>query len=96
MRGRANRLANCDQANAGRAATAALRQTETIRRLMSDDAWAAVPQALRDAAALRLRHPYLSLAELAAKARPPLSKSALNHRLRRLEALATEQEVAGR
>ncbi len=94
VRGRANRLANCDQANAGRAATAALRQTETIRRLMRDDAWAVVPQALRSVAALRLRNPYLSLSELAAKARPPLTRSALNHRLRRLEALAAEQEGA--
>ena len=47
VRGRANRLANCDQANAGRAATAALRQTETIRLLMRDDAWTVAPQALR-------------------------------------------------
>ena len=92
VRGRANRLANCDQANAGRAATAALRQTETIRRLMADEGWAIVPAALRSAAALRLKHPYLSLPELAAEARPPLTKSALNHRLRRLEALAAETD----
>jgi len=90
VRGRANRLANCDQANAGRAARAALRQTETVRLLMTDERWASVPAALRSAAALRLRYPYLSLPELAGKARPPLTKSALNHRLRRLEALAAE------
>jgi DNA-binding protein WhiA len=57
---------------------------------MADEGWAVVPAALRSAAALRLEHPYLSLPELAAKARPPLTKSALNHRLRRLEALAAE------
>ena len=90
VRGRANRLANCDEANAARAARAALRQTETIRRLMADERWVVVPAALRSVAELRLRHPYLSLAELAAKARPALTKSALNHRLRRLEALAAE------
>jgi len=88
VRGRANRLANCDQANAERAARAALRQAETLRGLMADDRWATVPAALRSAAALRLKHPYLNLSELAARARPPLTKSALNHRLRRLEALA--------
>ena len=43
---------------------------------------------LREAAELRLAYPYLSLQELAAAADPPLSKSALNHRLRRLVALA--------
>jgi hypothetical protein len=90
VRGRANRLANCDQANAGRAARAALRQTESFRALMADERWASVPSALRSVATLRLKHPYLSLPELAAKARPPLTKSALNHRLRRLEALAGE------
>ncbi len=88
VRGRANRLANCDQANAGRAARAALRQVEALRGLRAGDQWGRLPAALRAAAELRLRHPYLNLAELAAKARPPLSKSALNHRLRRLEALA--------
>ncbi len=93
VRGRANRLANCDQANAGRAARAALRQAETVRALMTSEAWGAVPAALRTVAALRLKYPYLSLSDLAAKARPPLSKSALNHRLRRLEALAAEHGV---
>ncbi len=97
VRGRANRLANCDEANAGRAARAALRQTTIVRRLMADDAlWPTVPSALRSAAALRLKYPYLSLVELAARSRPPLTKSALNHRLRRLEALAGETGDGGR
>jgi hypothetical protein len=95
VRGRANRLANCDQANAGRAARAALRQVEALRELMASDGWPTVPSALRSAAELRLRHPYLNLAELAARARPPLSKSALNHRLRRLEALAAAEARRG-
>jgi DNA-binding protein WhiA len=96
VRGRANRLANCDQANAGRAARAALRQAETVRALMATEAWAALPAALRSVAALRLKYPYLSLPDLAAKARPQLTKSALNHRLRRLEALAAERGVQPR
>jgi hypothetical protein len=95
VRGRANRLANCDQANAGRAAQAALRQVELVRGLMAGERWARLPGALRDAAELRLRHPYLNLTELAARARPPLSKSALNHRLRRLEALAAAESGRG-
>ena len=37
-----------------------------------------------------MRYPYLSLTELAAASDPPLTKSALNHRLRRLDALAAE------
>jgi DNA-binding protein WhiA len=87
VRERANRLANCDEANARRAATAARRQVELARALVADPRWPTLPPALREAAELRLRHPYLSLQELAAKRRPPITKSTLNHRFRRIEQL---------
>jgi hypothetical protein len=45
---------------------------------------------VRRVAELRLEYPYLSLSELAAKAEPPLSRSAVNHRLRRLMTLAAD------
>lgn len=80
----ANRLANCDEANARRAAAAGERQAAAARRLMASEGWAMLPASLRSVAELRADYPYLSLEELAAQARPPLSKSALNHRLRRL------------
>jgi DNA-binding protein WhiA len=86
----ANRLANCDEANARRAAAAAERQAGDARRLMASSSWAALPDSLREVAELRLRYPYLSLQELAGRASPPLSKSALNHRVRRLAALAAD------
>jgi len=92
VRESANRLANCDEANARRAAAAAARQAADARRLMAAPAWTALPGALREVAELRLRYPYLSLQELAGRAQPPLSKSALNHRLRRLAALAGDLE----
>jgi DNA-binding protein WhiA len=88
VRESANRLANCDEANARRAAAAAERQAAAARRLMASSAWPALPDALREVAGLRLSYPHLSLQELAGRANPPLSKSALNHRLRRLAALA--------
>jgi len=91
VRESANRRANCDEANARRAATAAERQAAAARRLMASPEWAALPASLREAAELRLRYPYLSLLELAGRARPPLTKSALNHRLRRLLALAGDE-----
>jgi DNA-binding protein WhiA len=90
VRESANRLANCDEANARRAAAAAARQAANARRLMASSSWAAQPDALREVAELRLRYPYLSQQELAGRAHPPLSKSALNHRLRRLAALARD------
>ena len=92
VRESANRLANCDEANARRAAAAAERQAAAARFLMASPVWATLPDSLREVAELRLRYPYLSLLELAGRANPPLSKSALNHRLRRLAALAEERE----
>jgi DNA-binding protein WhiA len=88
MRGRANRLANCDEANARRAAAAGERQADAARRLMASSAWESLPAPTRHVAELRLRYPYLSLSELAAAAEPPLGRSAVNHRLRQLMTLA--------
>ena len=77
LRADANRLANADEANLERAARAAHRQLEAIRAVGID----ALPPELVEIAELRLRHPSASLAELAAKARPPLTKSAAHRRL---------------
>jgi DNA-binding protein WhiA len=88
VRERANRLANCDQANARRAAEAGRRQVAAARRLMAAAAWPSLAADTRDVARLRIKYPYLSLEELAVRARPPLTKSSLNHRLRRMMALA--------
>ena len=90
VRESANRLANCDAANARRAAAAGERQAAAMRVLMASPEWAGLPAQLRDVAVLRIEYPYLSLQELADAAEPPLSRSALNHRLRRLLALAGE------
>ena len=88
VRESANRLANCDAANARRAAAAGRRQAALMRALMGSSEWAGLPAQLREIAELRIEYPYLSLTELAAVADPPISRSALNHRLRRLVALA--------
>lgn len=77
IRADANRLANADGANLVRAARAAHRQLEAIRALDLET----LPPELAEIARLRLRHPSASLRELAAKARPPLSKAAAHRRL---------------
>jgi DNA-binding protein WhiA len=92
VRESANRLANCDAANAARAASAGGRQAALMSELMASPAWNGLPVQLRDIAELRIEYPYLSLTELAELADPPLSRSALNHRLRRLVALASGQD----
>lgn len=77
----ANRITNFDSANAGRTARAAARQQAAIRRLDPGR----LPPALREMLELRLEHPDAPLAELARLG--GISKSAANHRLRRLIAL---------
>jgi DNA-binding protein WhiA len=83
-RGDANRLANADHANLVRTSRAAHAQLEAVRRLDLD----ALPDDLREVAALRLRHPTASIAELARRCRPAASKAAVYRRLRRLQALS--------
>ena len=77
LRADANRLANADEANLERVARAAHRQLEAIRAVGLD----ALPPELVEVAELRLRHPSASLAELAAKTRPPLTRTAVYRRL---------------
>lgn len=92
VRARANRLTNWDQANLGRTSAAAVRQVEAITYLEARGLLDGLPVALYEMAALRLEHPYLNLSELAAESPDALTRSAANHRLRRLEQAA---EAAG-
>ena len=84
----ANRLANADHANLVRVARASDHATRAVERLAADGALEALTPRLREAAELRLRHPSLSLRELATKCRPPISKAALHARLRKVNDLA--------
>ena len=84
LRGKVNRRVNCDAANLDKAVEAAMSQVEAIRRLEGSGTLATLPDKLREAAALRLAHPEDTLAQLAQRCDPPITKSALNHRLRKL------------
>ena len=87
-RSRANRLANADHANLVRSGRAAHAQLEAVKRLQRRRALADLPAPVREIAELRLRHPSLSLRELAAKCRPPATKAAAHRRLKKLIQLA--------
>ena len=80
----ANRLANADHANLVRTSRAAHAQLRALRRLDLDT----LPPKLREIADLRLRHPTLSLRELALRCDPPATKSAAHRRLQQLVRLA--------
>jgi DNA-binding protein WhiA len=87
-RARANRLANADHANLVRTGRSARRQLAALERLRVGDDLDRLPDPLREAAELRLRHPTDSLRELAARTDPPATKAAMHRRLRALEELA--------
>ena len=87
-RNTANRLANADHANLVRTSHAAHRQLEAVRALEAQGVISDLDDRLREIAALRVRHPTLSLRELAAKCDPPATKAAAHRRLRKLIELA--------
>ena len=89
MRNDVNRLVNAETANLQKSAEAAFEQIVSIRRLADTRGLDSLPPALRELAELRLEHPDASLRELGELAEPPLSKSAVYHRIRRLEDLAS-------
>ncbi|HET6498206.1 MAG TPA: DNA-binding protein WhiA [Coriobacteriia bacterium] len=96
MRNDVNRLVNAETANIQKSAQAALTQIEAIRVIETTRGLDSLSPALAELAALRLEHPDMSLRELGEIADPPLSKSAVYHRIRRLEELAAAANVRRR
>ena len=88
LRNSVNRRLNCDSANLDKAVLAAREQTEAIRKLQAAGILENLPDKLQQTAALRLENPELTLSELAEEFDPPVTKSCLNHRLRKLVELA--------
>jgi len=84
MRSEANRLANADHANLVRTARAAQRQLDAARRLKATGELERLSERLRQAALLRLRHPEMSLRELAVRANPPVTKASMQRRMAKL------------
>lgn len=84
LRNSVNRRLNCDNANLDKAVDAAQEQIEAIRRLKGAGILEQLPKKLQTTAAARVENPELSLSELAEELDPPVTKSCLNHRLRKL------------
>ena len=84
LRNGVNRRVNCEAANVDKTVDAALEQIAGIRRLESSGRLAQMPEKLRQAARLRLDNPEMSLQQLAERCDPPVSKSCMNHRMRKL------------
>lgn len=95
MRNRTNRIVNCESANMDKSIDAASRQVEDIRLVDARMGLGNLSPKLRDVALLRLDHPDLPLKELAELTSPPVSKSGINHRLKRIGELAQRLREEG-
>ena len=83
-----NRRNNCDVSNITRAVNAGSKQIEDIRLIDEKEGLNALPARLRDIAVLRLENPESSLTELGEMLDPPVGKSGVNHRLRKISEYA--------
>ena len=87
-----NRRCNCDDANISKVVEAAQEQLTAIRILQEQKRYENLPNKLKQAAQARKKHPEASLTELAAMMEPPITKPAMNHRLKKLVQMAQEEE----
>ncbi|MCI8501849.1 MAG: DNA-binding protein WhiA [Oscillospiraceae bacterium] len=90
VRNKVNRVTNCETANIGKTVNAATAQVEQIRLIERTVGLKELPDDLRELAELRLENPEMSLRELCMELSEPISRSGVNHRLKRLGAFADE------
>ena len=97
MRNSVNRKVNCETANINKTVSAAVKQVEDIKYLRDTVGFDHMPDNLVEAALARLENPDATLKELGASLDPPVGKSGINHRLRRLSEMADKvrQEQGG-
>lgn len=93
LRNKVNRRLNCDTANVDKSIIAAEEQMEAISILSQAGILETLPEKLQETAAMRLEHGFMALSELAEEFDPPLTKSCLNHRLRKLQQLAKQAHI---
>ena len=85
-----NRKVNCEAANIHKTVDAAVRQIDDIRYIQKTTGFDDLPEGLREMARIRLEYPDDPLGELGKKMVPPLGKSGVNHRLRKLCSIAEQ------
>lgn len=92
LNNKVNRRCNCDEANTSKVVEAAQEQLSAIRILKRKGLLEGVPEKLRSAAVAREENPEASLTELASMMEPPITKPAMNHRLKKLMQMAKEAD----
>ena len=90
MRNSVNRQVNCETANLNKTVSAAVKQIEDIQFIQRTIGFDELPENLAEIAVLRLEQPETTLKELGQMLTPPVGKSGVNHRLRKLSLIAEE------
>ena len=90
LNNKVNRRCNCDDANTSKVVEAAQEQLGAIRILRERGLFDKLPEKMKQAVVAREENPEASLTELAAMMDPPISKPAMNHRLKKLVQMAQE------
>lgn len=90
MKNNVNRIVNCETANLNKTVNAAMKQIEDIKLLQEKGKYESLPEHLKEVAAIRLKHPELSLVEIGNKLTPPIGKSGVSYRLQAISKLAEE------
>lgn len=88
MRNSVNRIVNCETANLNKTIGAAVRQIDNIKLLQKEVGLENLPDKLREVAEIRLKHPDSNLTEVGEMLGGKVSKSGVNHRLRKIDELA--------
>ncbi len=88
MRGKVNRLVNCETANLNKTINASIEQIAAIRKLQENGEFKKLDDNLKEIALLRLENPDMSLVELGKKLKEPIGKSGVNYRLRKIMEIA--------
>ena len=85
-----NRLVNCETANLNKTINAAVKQIEDIKLIKKKRKFSSLPENLQEIAELRIANPDVSLIELGKMLKEPIGKSGVNHRLKKLSAIAED------
>ncbi|WP_027092614.1 DNA-binding protein WhiA [Cohnella thermotolerans] len=95
MRNSVNRIVNCETANLNKTIGAAVRQIDNIKLLEKEVGLENLPEKLREVAEIRLKHPDLNLKEVGDLLKGQVSKSGVNHRLRKIDEWAEKIRNGG-
>ena len=90
MNNKINRIVNCETANLNKTINAAVEQIEAIEKLKKEKRFNKLNDNLKEIANLRVKYPDLALTELGKKANPPIGKSGVNYRLKKIMEIANE------